>query len=137
MAKINEHLHGDCRPIAHILARVGDKWTVLVVGKLGKGRMRFSELRAAVDIITRRRTEFYASNLALGSKAKKAEANRTKFRRLIDRDLTLHDPPSAFRQPNVKQYASAPAPRKTKRIRALMRVSSRGGSRRRSAGGGR
>lgn len=45
------------------------------------------ELRAAVDIATRRRKEFYASNLALGSDARKREVNRTKFRRLIDRDL--------------------------------------------------
>jgi hypothetical protein len=45
------------------------------------------ELRAAVDIATRRRKEFYASNLALGSDPKKREVNRRKFRRLIDRDL--------------------------------------------------
>jgi len=45
------------------------------------------ELRAAVEIATRRRKEFYASNLALGSDTKKQEVNRRKFRRLVDRDL--------------------------------------------------
>jgi hypothetical protein len=45
------------------------------------------ELRAAADITARRRKEFYASNLALGSEARKHEVNRTKFRRLINRDL--------------------------------------------------
>lgn len=41
----NKHLPGDCRPVGEILARVGDKWTVLVVTRLGSGSMRFSELR--------------------------------------------------------------------------------------------
>ena len=45
------------------------------------------EWRAAADIAARRRKEFYASNLALGSEARKQEANRKKFRRLINRDL--------------------------------------------------
>lgn len=41
----NTHLPGDCRPVGEILARVGDKWTVLVVTRLGAGSLRFSELR--------------------------------------------------------------------------------------------
>ena len=41
----NPHLPGDCRPVGEILARVGDKWTVLVVTRLGAGSLRFSELR--------------------------------------------------------------------------------------------
>ena len=48
------HRTEDCRAISEILQRVGDKWTVLVVGKLGKGRMRFSELRAAVGGISQK-----------------------------------------------------------------------------------
>jgi DNA-binding HxlR family transcriptional regulator len=48
------HLSGDCRAISHVLARVGDKWTVLVVTKLGPGRMRFSELRDAVGGISQK-----------------------------------------------------------------------------------
>ncbi|TIW89723.1 MAG: transcriptional regulator, partial [Mesorhizobium sp.] len=31
------HRTEDCRAISEILQRVGDKWTVLVVGKLGDG----------------------------------------------------------------------------------------------------
>jgi hypothetical protein len=45
------------------------------------------ELRAAVEIAVRRRREFYASNLPLGSEPAKQAVNRKKFRRLIDRDL--------------------------------------------------
>lgn len=41
----NKHLPGDCRPVGEILSRVGDKWTVLVVTRLGAGSLRFSELR--------------------------------------------------------------------------------------------
>ena len=48
------HLSEDCRAVSGILQRVGDKWTVLVVGKLGPGRMRFSELRTAVGGISQK-----------------------------------------------------------------------------------
>ena len=41
----NKHLPGDCRPVGEILSRIGDKWSVLVVTRLGGGVMRFSELR--------------------------------------------------------------------------------------------
>ncbi len=44
----------DCRAVSEILQRVGDKWTVLVVGKLGDGSMRFNELRAAVGGISQK-----------------------------------------------------------------------------------
>ena len=44
----------DCRAVSEILQRVGDKWTVLVVGKLGSGPMRFNELRQAVGGISQK-----------------------------------------------------------------------------------
>ena len=50
------HLHetDTCRAVSGILSRVGDKWTVLVVGKLGRGPMRFNELRTAVGGISQK-----------------------------------------------------------------------------------
>ncbi len=48
------HNTEDCRAVSEILQRVGDKWTVLVVGKLGDGSMRFNELRAAVGGISQK-----------------------------------------------------------------------------------
>lgn len=48
------HRTEDCRAISEILQRVGDKWTVLVVGKLGDGPLRFNELRAAVGGISQK-----------------------------------------------------------------------------------
>jgi DNA-binding HxlR family transcriptional regulator len=35
----------DCRALSSILARVGDKWTVLIVVLLGDGPKRFNEIK--------------------------------------------------------------------------------------------
>ena len=48
------HHSEDCRAVSSVLQRVGDKWTVLVVSKLGDGRLRFSELREAVGGISQK-----------------------------------------------------------------------------------
>ncbi|HEU4662138.1 MAG TPA: helix-turn-helix domain-containing protein [Pseudolabrys sp.] len=44
----------DCRAVSEILARVGDKWTVLVVSTLGEGPRRFNELRRSLGSISQR-----------------------------------------------------------------------------------
>jgi len=48
------HLPADCRAISDVLARIGDKWSVLVVTRLGSGSMRFNELRRAIGGISQR-----------------------------------------------------------------------------------
>jgi len=48
------YLPADCRAISDVLARVGDKWSVLVVTRLGAGAMRFNELRRAIGGISQR-----------------------------------------------------------------------------------
>ena len=50
----NLHVPEDCRAASEVLARVGDKWTVLVVATLGHGPMRFNELRRALGSISQR-----------------------------------------------------------------------------------
>src|SRR6201997_3285911 len=50
----NLELAEDCRAVSEVLARVGDKWTVLVVGVLGEGPKRFNELRRALGSISQR-----------------------------------------------------------------------------------
>jgi DNA-binding HxlR family transcriptional regulator len=40
--------------VSEVLARVGDKWTVLVVGTLGDGPKRFNEIRRALGSISQR-----------------------------------------------------------------------------------
>lgn len=43
-----------CLAVREVLNRVGDKWSVFIVGLLGDGPRRFSELRRAVDGISQR-----------------------------------------------------------------------------------
>jgi DNA-binding HxlR family transcriptional regulator len=50
----NLHVAEDCRAVSEVLARVGDKWTVLVVSTLGDGPRRFNELRRALGSISQR-----------------------------------------------------------------------------------
>jgi DNA-binding HxlR family transcriptional regulator len=47
-------LTDECQSVSEVLARVGSKWTVLIVGLLGGGPMRFSELRRSVDGISQK-----------------------------------------------------------------------------------
>ena len=44
----------ECRPVSEILARIGDKWSVLVVHLLGRGSLRFSALRKMIDGISQK-----------------------------------------------------------------------------------
>jgi DNA-binding HxlR family transcriptional regulator len=48
------HEPEDCRAVSEVLARVGDKWTILVVGELGNGPKRFNEIRRALGSISQR-----------------------------------------------------------------------------------
>src|SRR5208337_4428372 len=48
------HLPSDCRAVSDVLARIGDKWSVLVVSRLGNGPLRFNELRRAIGGISQR-----------------------------------------------------------------------------------
>jgi DNA-binding HxlR family transcriptional regulator len=50
----NTHLPADCRAIGEVLSRVGDKWSVLVVTRLGEGPLRFNELRRSIGGISQR-----------------------------------------------------------------------------------
>jgi DNA-binding HxlR family transcriptional regulator len=46
--------HSDCRGVASILARVGDKWSVFVIMLLGNGPRRFNEIKRMVGGISQR-----------------------------------------------------------------------------------
>ena len=47
-------LSEDCRAVSEILARVGDKWSVLIVMLLGDGPRRFNEIKRMVGGISQR-----------------------------------------------------------------------------------
>lgn len=48
------HFPSDCRTISRILARIGDKWTMLVINLLGAGARRFSQIKREVGGISQR-----------------------------------------------------------------------------------
>ena len=48
-----QHTEANCRG-HEMLARIGDKWSVLVVSRLGAGAMRFNELRRSIGGISQR-----------------------------------------------------------------------------------
>ena len=52
-----------CRTISTLLSRIGDKWTVLVVQKLGDGSKRFNELRREIPSVSQRMLTLTLRNL--------------------------------------------------------------------------
>src|SRR3982750_336657 len=52
--KPRAHESSDCRGVASILARVGDKWSVFVIMLLGGGPKRFNEIKRMVGGISQR-----------------------------------------------------------------------------------
>src|ERR1700760_3338 len=43
-----------CRAVGGVLSRIGDKWSVLIVSRLGKQPMRFNELKRDIAGISQR-----------------------------------------------------------------------------------
>lgn len=53
--RTESHTHEEeCRALADILMRIGDKWTVMVVGVLSQGSMRYSQIFKLVDGVSQR-----------------------------------------------------------------------------------
>lgn len=48
------HTHERCTPVRQVLARVGDKWSILTVMLLRDGTKRFSELQRSIEGISQR-----------------------------------------------------------------------------------
>ncbi len=48
------HVPSNCLTVTEILSRVGDKWSVQVVMRLGEGPKRFNELRRMVEGVSQR-----------------------------------------------------------------------------------
>ena len=48
------HQHEGCRAVASVLARVGDKWSVLVIMTLHERPKRFNEIKREIDGISQR-----------------------------------------------------------------------------------
>jgi DNA-binding HxlR family transcriptional regulator len=52
--RARSHGYEECRASADILARIGDKWTVMVVGVLSQGSMRYSQIFKLIHGISQR-----------------------------------------------------------------------------------
>jgi DNA-binding HxlR family transcriptional regulator len=63
MTRESQHPLSDCRRVGDILARVGDKWTILLLMALGDRRMRFGELNRAINGISQRMLTVTLRNL--------------------------------------------------------------------------
>lgn len=48
------HLPGNCQAVSSILARIGDKWSVLIIMALGDSPRRFNEIKRMVGGISQR-----------------------------------------------------------------------------------
>lgn len=60
MSDPNSH---DCRAISAILSRIGDKWSVLIIARLGEGGKRFNEIKRVVGGISQRMLTLTLRNL--------------------------------------------------------------------------
>ncbi|TSJ62708.1 helix-turn-helix transcriptional regulator [Starkeya sp. 3C] len=55
MTEAHPHFHSeDCRKVSRLLARIGDKWSVLIVMLLANGPRRFNEMKRMIDGISQR-----------------------------------------------------------------------------------
>ena len=52
--RVLDHASSDCRAVSGVLARVGDKWSVLIIVLLGDGPKRFNEIKRMVGGISQR-----------------------------------------------------------------------------------
>ena len=52
--EIPDRASEDCRAVSSILARIGDKWSVLIIVLLGDGPKRFNEIKRMVGGISQR-----------------------------------------------------------------------------------
>jgi DNA-binding HxlR family transcriptional regulator len=76
----------DCKAVIETLARIGDKWTVMVVGTLAHGPMRYNQIRRVVDGISQRML-----TLTLKSLERDGLVSRTAFPTIpprVDYELT-------------------------------------------------
>ncbi len=55
MTEAHPHFHSEgCREVSRLLARIGDKWSVLIVMLLANGPRRFNEMKRMIDGISQR-----------------------------------------------------------------------------------
>lgn len=53
----------NCRAMSDVLNRIGDKWSVMVVGVLSRGTLRFNELKRNINGVSQRMLTLTLRNL--------------------------------------------------------------------------
>lgn len=92
---------GDCRAVADVLVRIGDKWTVYIVRLLAGGTMRFNEMRREVPAISQRMLSLTLRGLERDGLVKRTVTSSIPPRvdyELTPKGLTLIDPLRAIGQ---------------------------------------
>ena len=56
-------IHAGCRAVTPVLARIGDKWTILVIMLLSSGSLRFNAIKKLLDGISQRMLTLTLRNL--------------------------------------------------------------------------
>ena len=91
--------HDNCRAVADVLARIGDKWTVYIVKLLANGPMRFNEMRREVSAISQRMLSLTLRGLERDGLVKRTVTMTIPPRvdyELTPKGLTLIDPLKAI-----------------------------------------
>jgi DNA-binding HxlR family transcriptional regulator len=84
--KLPDFQSESCQVHSSILARIADKWTVLIVVLLGDGPRRFNEIKRAVDGISQRMLTFTLRRLERDGLLKRTVFPTTPQR--VDYELT-------------------------------------------------
>ena len=80
------HETSDCRRVSAVLARIGDKWSVLIVVLLGDGPRRFNEIKRMVGGISQRMLTLTLRGLERDGLVTRTVASTVPAR--VDYDLT-------------------------------------------------
>jgi DNA-binding HxlR family transcriptional regulator len=77
---------GECTRVGEVLARIGDRWTVLTVNELGDGPRRYNALRRAIPGVSQRMLTLTLRNLERDGLVSRAVTPSVPPR--VDYDLT-------------------------------------------------
>lgn len=61
--RVSDPQSQDCRAVSGILNRIGDKWSVLIINRLGDGPRRFNEIKRMIGGISQRMLTLTLRNL--------------------------------------------------------------------------
>jgi DNA-binding HxlR family transcriptional regulator len=113
--ELSDRASEDCHAVSSVLARVGDKWSVLIIVLLGNGPKRFNEIKRMVGGISQRML-----TLTLRGLERDGLVKRTQFATIpprVDYELTelgrslwdAVEPLAAWAQAHVKHITKARA----------------------------